>query len=223
MNREHYCRLLVLLAPACLMAGQARADYTETNLISNEVGVAPITDANLVDPWGLAFSATSPLWVSNQGSGTATVYKITGTSSSATQLTEGVANIAGAPPSNANGPTGQVSTAAPGVTTGATDFQVNGGKASFIFDNLDSSISAWHGGMTSSLITATAQAHRSQAWRSETPPPAQLRSMLPIRTAATLIYLITSCGVSIPLSDFVSFSTVVWPKKSPLGCPATPP
>ena len=24
------------------------------------------------------------------------------------------------------------------------------------------------------------------------------------------------CGVSIPLSDFVSFSTVVWPKKSPL-------
>ena len=31
------------------------------------------------------------------------------------------------------------------------------------------------------------------------------------------------CGVSIPLSDFVSFSTVVWPKKSPLGCPATPP
>ncbi len=155
MNREHYCRLLVLLAPACLMAGQARADYTETNLISNEVGVAPITDANLVDPWGLAFSATSPLWVSNQGSGTATVYKITGTSSSATQLTEGVANIAGAPPSNANGPTGQVSTAAPGVTTGATDFQVNGGKASFIFDNLDSSISAWRGGMTSSLITAT--------------------------------------------------------------------
>ena len=32
-----------------------------------------------------------------------------------------------------------------------------------------------------------------------------------------------ACGVSIPLSDFVSFSTVVWPKKSPLGCPATPP
>jgi uncharacterized protein (TIGR03118 family) len=138
-----------------LAVGQARADYIETNLISNEPGVAPIADPNLIDPWGLAFSATSPLWVSNQGSGTATVYKITGTSSSVTQLTEGVANIGGAPPSGANGPTGQVSTAAPGTTTGATDFQVSGGKAAFIFDNLDSSISAWRGGLTSSVITTT--------------------------------------------------------------------
>jgi len=155
MNRRHYYRVLALLAPVSLAAGQARADYVETNLISNEPGVAPITDPNLIDPWGLAFSASSPLWVSNQGSGTATVYKITGASSSATVLTEGVANIGGAAPSAANGPTGQVSIAAPGVTTGATDFQVSGGKASFIFDNLDSSISAWRGGLSSSAITAT--------------------------------------------------------------------
>jgi len=155
MNRRHCYCVLALLAPACLAAGQARAQYTETKLISNEAGVAPITDPNLIDPWGLAFSATSPLWVSNQGSGTATVYKITGTTSSVTQLTEGVANIGGAAPSDANGPTGQVSTAAPGITTGATDFQVSGGKASFIFDNLDGSISAWRGGLSSSAITAT--------------------------------------------------------------------
>jgi uncharacterized protein (TIGR03118 family) len=155
MNQRHSYRVLALLAPVCLAAGQARADYNETNLVSNEPGVAPITDLNLIDPWGLAFSATSPLWVSNQGSGTATVYKITGASSSAPALTEGVANIGGAPPSGANGPTGQVSTAAPGITTGATDFQVSGGKAAFIFDNLDSSISAWRGGLTSSVITTT--------------------------------------------------------------------
>ena len=155
MNRRHSYRVLSLLAPVCLAVGQARADYIETNLISNEPGVAPITDPNLIDPWGLAFSATSPLWVSNQGSGTATVYKITGASSSATLLTEGVANSGGATPSNANGPTGQVSTAAPGITTGATDFQVSGGKAAFIFDNLDSSISAWRGGLSSSVITTT--------------------------------------------------------------------
>jgi uncharacterized protein (TIGR03118 family) len=155
MNRGHYYCLLVLLAVVGLAAGQTRAQYSQTNLISNLPGVAPITDANLIDPWGLAFSGTSPLWVSNQGSGTATVYKITGLSSSVTQLTEGVANIGGAPPSAANGPTGQVSTAAPGITTGATDFQVSGSKASFIFANLDSSISAWRGGLTSSAITAT--------------------------------------------------------------------
>ncbi len=96
MNRRHNYRVLALLAPVCLAATQAQAQYTETKMISNEPGVAPITDPNLIDPWGVAFSATSPLWVSNQGSGTATVYKITGTSSSATSLTEGVANIGGA-------------------------------------------------------------------------------------------------------------------------------
>jgi uncharacterized protein (TIGR03118 family) len=155
MNRRHFYSVLALLAPVGLAAGQARAQYTETNLVSNELGVAPITDTNLIDPWGVAFSATSPLWVSNQGSGTATVYKITATSSSTTQLTEGVANIGAALPSDANGPTGQVSVAAPGITTGATDFQVSGGKAAFIFDNLDGSISAWRGGLSSSAITAT--------------------------------------------------------------------
>jgi uncharacterized protein (TIGR03118 family) len=155
MNRRHNYRLLGMLASVCLAAGHAQAQYTETNLVSNEPGVAPITDPNLIDPWGVSFSATSPLWVSNQGSGTATVYKITGTSSSATQLTEGVANVGGAPPSDANGPTGMVSTGAPGVTTGTADFQVSGGKASFIFANLDSSISAWRGGLTTSAITAT--------------------------------------------------------------------
>ena len=110
MNRRHYYRVLALLAPVCLAAGQARAGYVETNLVSNEPGVAPITDPNLIDPWGVSFSATSPLWVSNQNSSTATVYKITNTSSSATLLTEGVANLGNAPPSDANGPTGQVST-----------------------------------------------------------------------------------------------------------------
>jgi uncharacterized protein (TIGR03118 family) len=155
MNRRHNYCVLALLAPVCLAAGLARAQYIETNMVSNETGVAPVTDPNLIDPWGVAFSTTSPLWVSNQGSGTATVYKLTGTTSSATQLTEGVANIGSAPPSAANGPTGQVSTAAPGITTGATDFEVTGTKAAFIFDNLDGSISAWRGGLTSSAITAT--------------------------------------------------------------------
>ena len=58
-------------------------------------------------------------------------------------------------PSDANGPTGQVSTGAPGVTTVSTDFQVSGGKAAFIFANLDGSISAWKGGLSNAVIEAT--------------------------------------------------------------------
>ena len=53
-----------------------------------------------------------------------------------------------------NGPTGQVSTGAPGITTGSTDFLVGTSKADFIFANLDGSISGWNGG-ASSTIEAT--------------------------------------------------------------------
>ena len=155
MHRKLQYRAWVLLAPVCLAAGYAQAQYTETNLISNETGVAPVVDSNLIDPWGVSMSATSPLWVSNQGSGTATFYKITNTTTTATAGTEGITNIGNASPNNNNGPTGEVSTAAPGVTTASTDFEVTGTKANFIFDNLDGSISAWRGGFTSSMITAT--------------------------------------------------------------------
>ena len=44
------------------------------------------------------------------------------------------------------------STGAPGITTGSTDFQVSGGKSSFIFDNLDGSISAWRFGLSNAVI-----------------------------------------------------------------------
>jgi hypothetical protein len=32
-------------------------------------------DRNLVNPWGLAFSAGSPFWTSNEGTGTSTLYR----------------------------------------------------------------------------------------------------------------------------------------------------
>ena len=38
---------------------------------------AQITDPNLVNPWGVSFSPTSPLWVSDEGTGVSTLYKIT--------------------------------------------------------------------------------------------------------------------------------------------------
>ncbi len=36
------------------------AVYRRVNLVSDIAGVARFTDPNLVNPWGLAFSATSP-------------------------------------------------------------------------------------------------------------------------------------------------------------------
>ncbi len=62
--------------------GSDPGQYEQTNLISDIAGVALITDPNLVNPWGQAASATSPLWVADNGSDVSTLYSggVTGAS-----------------------------------------------------------------------------------------------------------------------------------------------
>jgi uncharacterized protein (TIGR03118 family) len=48
--------------------------YHQTNLVSDVPGRAQITDPNLVNAWGMSFSPTSPLWVSDNGTGVSTLY-----------------------------------------------------------------------------------------------------------------------------------------------------
>src|SRR5690349_7667245 len=53
-----------------------RADdkFRQTNLVSSVAGQAVTTDPNLKNPWGISLSGGSPFWVSNQVTGTATLY-----------------------------------------------------------------------------------------------------------------------------------------------------
>ena len=70
------CVGLVLL----MVSAPAHAQYRLTNLVSNQIDEnAPNTDPLLVNPWGLARSATSPWWVSDNLSGWSTLYNATGT------------------------------------------------------------------------------------------------------------------------------------------------
>jgi uncharacterized protein (TIGR03118 family) len=163
MQPQPISRQFALMTCALLITARtARAGdvYVQTNLVSDIAGVAPLTDPLLRGAWGLSFSSTSPFWVSDNRSGAATVYEVSDTTipiSKEALLTVGVTNQGGAPtsgPAMTNGPTGQVSTGAPGVTTGSTDFLVGSSKASFIFANLDGSISGWNGG-TQTTIEAT--------------------------------------------------------------------
>src|SRR5262245_60880032 len=55
-------------------AAAASDTYHQTNLVSDLPGVALITDPDLVNPWGISKSGTSPFWVANNGSGTSTLY-----------------------------------------------------------------------------------------------------------------------------------------------------
>lgn len=133
------CLGLVLL----MVSAPAQAQYHLTNLVSNQVDEhAPNTDPLLVNAWGLARSATSPWWVSDNLSGWSTLYDATGTPQSLKVLI----------PTAGNGPALPTGLNGPGTPTGVvhngskTDFQIEGMPAAFIFATLDGTISAWaHG------------------------------------------------------------------------------
>ncbi len=52
--------------------------FRQVNLVSDLPGLAQVTDADVVNPWGIDFGrgkSATPLWVSNQGSNTLTLYR----------------------------------------------------------------------------------------------------------------------------------------------------
>jgi len=117
----------------------AAQHYTQTNLVSDLDGMAAVTDPNLKNPWGLARSSGSPWWVSNNGTGTSTLYDAKGNPQPATPL---VVTIP--PPKNSTAtatPTGT-------VYNGTMDFTVAPNKpAIFIFVTEDGTISGWNPGV----------------------------------------------------------------------------
>ena len=74
---------LVLLAVAAVVVASTSQDvrangisndFTQTNLVSDIPGLAKTTDPDLINPWGVSFSTASPFWVSDNGTGKATLY-----------------------------------------------------------------------------------------------------------------------------------------------------
>jgi hypothetical protein len=87
--------LALIMGAACF--GQ---HYTQTNLVSNEVGVAPVTDPQLINPWGISRGSGSPWWVSDQRTGLITLYNGAGAKAFL------IVAIPPADPNNKNTPTG---------------------------------------------------------------------------------------------------------------------
>jgi uncharacterized protein (TIGR03118 family) len=122
--------------------------YKVTPLVADQSGVATATDPNLVNPWGLSRSATSPWWVSDNGTGLATLYDGTGAAKSL------VVTI----------PTGDPNTSSTGTPTGtvfngSTGFVLANGKpASFMFVTEDGTVSAWNGGTSATIEVNTKSA-----------------------------------------------------------------
>jgi uncharacterized protein (TIGR03118 family) len=120
--------------------------YRQTNLVSDVQGLAPIVDPALVNPWGMAFSGSSPFWLSNTGSNTSTLYSVDGTTGVAAKVALTV-TVPGSP-------TGQ-------VFNGTTDFVIsqggNSGPATFIFDGFTGTITGWNSKVaaTDAVVAAT--------------------------------------------------------------------
>ncbi len=120
---------LVGVTAGSLMAANS---YLVHNLVADLPGQADHVDANLVNPWGLAVSSSSPFWVGNNNTGTSTVYDGSGTAKSL---------IVAIPASTQTGH---------GAVTGVLS---NGGQlfaiapnepAAFLFCTEDGTISGWN-------------------------------------------------------------------------------
>ena len=126
------------LAIAALPATMSWAGVFVTNLVTDDQGVnaAAITDPNLKNPWGVSYSPTSPFWVSDNASGTATLYRVD--------------------------PGTNVPTTVPLVVTIPGDGSVNGqafnsttgfNRDLFLFVSEDGTVSGWRGTLGTSAET----------------------------------------------------------------------
>lgn len=139
-----------LLALSAYPAVVSAQHYTQTNLVSDIVGLAPVHDPNLVNPWGITRSSGGPWWVSDNNSGFSTLY--TGAGAILPINGTGTVTI----PGPANAPAGFVAAPTGIVFNGsATDFIIpapNGQAAAFIFVTEDGTISAWNGGQNATRV-----------------------------------------------------------------------
>jgi uncharacterized protein (TIGR03118 family) len=133
--------------------------YRQTNFISDIPGMAPVLDPLLVNPWGITATASSPFWISNNGTST-------------TQLVRG--DVSGSPVVLNASP--QTITIPGGLPTGtvasptATDFVLPGACASapcganFLFASITGNIAGWDpnapaAGSTTAVIAASHPGH----------------------------------------------------------------
>lgn len=141
MKLHAFYLCLFLAAQALPLAADS---YLQTNLVSDISGMAANTDTNLKNPWGMSFGATTPIWVSDQGTNMSTLYMGTGT---AVPLKVTVPPTAGI----ATGPTGQVFAGGSGINDPS-----NGTAAFFTFATLAGTVDTWNmADNTTATVAAT--------------------------------------------------------------------
>jgi uncharacterized protein (TIGR03118 family) len=128
----------------------ARTTFLQTNLISDGFVPAQQTDHNLINPWGVSFSPTSPFWISDNGTGLSSVDKVSG----GTVTLNAIPPVTIPPPApggDPSSPTGQVFNSF--GAAGAFKLS-NGSPATFLFATEDGTISGWNPAAGSQALLA---------------------------------------------------------------------
>lgn len=136
-----------LALTCCASLVQAEQHFEQINLVSDVAGVAQIQDPALVNAWGLSSSATSPFWVSDNGTHVSTLYAVTNDASDnehvvkqgLTVLIPGEGNV-----------TGQ-------LFNNSTGFHSN----AFLFVSEDGTISGWRGALGTNAEVLTVRSNAS--------------------------------------------------------------
>jgi uncharacterized protein (TIGR03118 family) len=137
----------------CAQVGNQTFAYKATNLVSNGAVAATTTDAQLLNPWGIAIIPGAPFWIADNRSGVSTLYDGKG---GKIPLTVTVPPRMGAPAGTAGTPTGIVFNPNPLMFLLAPS-----APALFIFATADGTISGWNPGVN--MTSAVVQADESQS------------------------------------------------------------
>jgi uncharacterized protein (TIGR03118 family) len=129
-TRSFYATVLLLTAARLASSATPANGYLVHSLVADQPGIADNTDPNLVNPWAFATTSSSPFWVTDGGTGLATVYSNGVPSATHPTIPP---SAKGTTPST---PTGMVANATGG-------FLVQGKAPSFIFVTADGTVSGW--------------------------------------------------------------------------------
>ena len=129
-----FCKTTIAILTLCgawpvLASAQS---FQQTNLVTDDQSAHPaaVTDPLLKNVWGVSYGATGPFWVSNNGSGTSTLYNVNPTTNAVT-INPLIVNVPGD-----GSVTGQVANA----TTGFNSDR-------FLFVSEDGTVSGWRPGI----------------------------------------------------------------------------
>jgi uncharacterized protein (TIGR03118 family) len=155
--------LCPLLISACGGGGESGSGstmpvtgFSDSALVSNSVGVVAVStmiDANLQNPWGIAFAPGQPFWIADNNNNLSTLYS--GTGEIETNAVTGSTDTGIAIPASAAGvpsnPTGQIYNGGGGfmITT-----SMGQESALFIFDGEGGLLSGWAADSGATAVTA---------------------------------------------------------------------